>query len=245
MDRRTDEGIVLRRWEYSETSQTVAVLTREAGIVRGLAKGALRSGSAFSGGFEPVTRGNLGWIVKPSRELAILTEWMPMEVYWDARRHPSGHLAAIYAVDLVIRLLRDEDPHPDVFDALDQTLSSLAAPPSPSAHLLPFQWALLDAVGWRPEIERDVVSGDPIDESLDVVGFRPAAGGAVSVPQGGDWAVRRSTMNVLSRLDHGHLEEASESTQRASALLAAWARELLGEESEAMRLAFPELKALR
>jgi len=35
----TDDAVVLRVWDFSETSQTVALLTRARGSVRGLAKG--------------------------------------------------------------------------------------------------------------------------------------------------------------------------------------------------------------
>ena len=156
MARLTDTAIVLRRWEYSETSQTVSALSREHGLVRGLAKGAIRPGGSFSGGFEPVTRGHLGWMVKAGRDLAILTEWLLEEVYWPTRHNAEANRAAIYAVDLTARLLTDQDPHPIVFDALDQVLADLSCS---SAHLLTFQWTLLEAIGWRPVVEHDVVSG--------------------------------------------------------------------------------------
>ncbi|MCH7601829.1 MAG: recombination protein O N-terminal domain-containing protein, partial [Planctomycetes bacterium] len=35
-------AICIRRWDFSETSQTVSLFTSEAGIIRGLAKGAKR-----------------------------------------------------------------------------------------------------------------------------------------------------------------------------------------------------------
>ena len=44
-----DTAICIRRWDFSETSQTVSLLTREHGILRGLAKGAKREKGTFSG----------------------------------------------------------------------------------------------------------------------------------------------------------------------------------------------------
>ena len=38
----SDYAICIRRWDFSETSQTVSLFTRESGIIRGLAKGAKR-----------------------------------------------------------------------------------------------------------------------------------------------------------------------------------------------------------
>ena len=41
----TDNAICIRRWDYSETSQTVSLLLRNHGVIRGLVKGAKRPGS--------------------------------------------------------------------------------------------------------------------------------------------------------------------------------------------------------
>ncbi|MBT7352315.1 MAG: DNA repair protein RecO [Phycisphaerae bacterium] len=238
MARLTDTAIVLRRWEYSETSQTVSALSREYGLVRGLAKGAIRPGGSFSGGFEPVTRGHLGWMVKAGRELAILTEWLLEEVYWPTRHNAEANRAAIYAVDLTARLLTDQDPHPIVFDALDQVLADLSCS---SAHLLTFQWTLLEAIGWRPVVEHDVVSGEPLPADGHVFGFRTSAGGIVSVPAEGDWRVRRETIEVLQGCAVGTWGHGADVSRRASGLLAVYIRDLLGEHSEAMRHAFPAI----
>ncbi len=242
MARLTDDAIVLRRWEYSETSQTVAALSRTHGVVRGLAKGALRSGSAFSGGFEPMTRGHLGWLVKAGRELAILTEWMPSDVYWSSRQTPDANAAAIFAIDQVARLLTDEDPHPDVYDALDRVLREMTQPPGVHSHLLRFQWTLLQAVGWTPVVAHDVETGGHLELDQDVLGFRPSAGGVTSHAAESDWRVRRSTIERLQSLDGGTPIAGDPVTERSAALLAAWTRHVLGEESEAMRLAFPQLR---
>lgn len=239
----TDTAITLRRWEYSETSQTVALLTRDHGIVRGLAKGAMRPGGAFSGGFEPMTAGHLAWIHKPARELATLTEWHLEEVYWPLRQDVTLNRAALYAIDLTSRLLNDHDPHREVHDALHALLSCLPEPPCPEFHQLVFQWSVLKAVGWRPCVEHDTRTGDLLPEDLEVAGFSSIDGGVIAHPIEGDHRVRRTTIDLLGALDRGDLCEVPDPTmlRRASALLAVYTRDLLGDQSEAMRLAYPEV----
>ena len=58
-----DTAICLRCWDFSETSQTVSLLTREPGIIRGLAKGSRRDKGCFSGGFDPVHIGHVRMIL--------------------------------------------------------------------------------------------------------------------------------------------------------------------------------------
>ncbi len=242
MNRPTDAAIVLRRWEYSETSQTVSALSREHGVIRGLAKGALRPASPFSGGFEPMTRGHLGWIVKSGRALSILTEWMVEDVYWSTRRRPDSNRAALYAVDLAARLLTDHDPHPDVFDALDGVLTALGDAETPAIPLAAYQWSVLTTAGWRPVVGHDVRTGEPLAETEPVLGFRPSDGGAVSIAGPGDWPVRRETIEAMQAMEAGERPVDPVIVPRVSSLLAAYTRELLGEQSEAMRQAFPDLR---
>ena len=55
----SDSAICIRCWDYSETSQTVSLLTKENGLIRGIAKGSKRDKGPFSGGFDPLTRGHI------------------------------------------------------------------------------------------------------------------------------------------------------------------------------------------
>ena len=56
MSRFKDQAVCIRMIDWSETSQIVALLTREHGVLRGLAKGSKRMSpsaiSRFSGGIE-------------------------------------------------------------------------------------------------------------------------------------------------------------------------------------------------
>ena len=69
-----DIAVCVRHWDFSETSQTVSLLTREHGILRGLAKGSRRDKGDFSGGIDLLTCGEVIAIVKPSGAMATLTQ---------------------------------------------------------------------------------------------------------------------------------------------------------------------------
>ena len=60
----------------------------------------------------------------------------------------------------------------------------------------------------------------------------------------GLWRVRRSTIELLRGLDEsGRVDDADETTIRASRLLAAYLREIMGSEPNTMRLVFPDTPA--
>ncbi|MHC4946764.1 MAG: DNA repair protein RecO [Planctomycetota bacterium] len=241
----TDDAVCLRRWDFSETSQTVSLFGREHGVLRGLAKGAKRPHSRFSGGFDILTRGQVVAIVKPGRDLANLTEWNLVEVYRAVRERLEANRAGLYMADAVHHMLREHDPHPELFDVFVAALGELAVPGGAAPALLGFQWALLLASGYRPELDRDAATGAALPAAGATLAFSPGDGGvAADTGEPGRWRVRRATVDLLRRVAAGEPagSAAAEVVERANRLLAAYLRELLGQEPAAMRWMFGPLE---
>lgn len=243
----TDTAICIRRWDFSETSQTVSLFTREHGIIRGLAKGAKREKGNFSGGLDVLTRGEVVVNIKPpgsGRELALITAWHLQELYRVLRQNLRANRAALYMADLVHHMLQEQDPHPGVFDALAAALEELNDPKAIEPGLLRFQWALLSDTGYQPELRRDAQSGAALPED-GTLEFSARAGGLVSESQGEGWRVRRETIQALRTVAAGESIAAldEESIRRANRLLAAYCREIIGSEPPSMRWAFPEIQS--
>ena len=244
-----DNAICLRQWDYSETSQTVRLFSREHGILRGLAKGSRRDRSAFSGGFEPLTRGEIMAIVKRGRDLATLTEWKLEELFRPVHTNLTANRASMLMVDLVGRGLTDADPHPELFDALLAALRVVGTPGGAWRATLRLQWALLEATGVHPELSTDVQHGTPIDPSAEIIAFDPRSGGVTSEAADGltpgiprAWPVRQTTVDVLRKLAAGEPwspdDHDDETILRACRLLAVYQREVIGQEIPTLRWAF-------
>lgn len=180
---------MLRCWDFSETSQTVSLLTPGRGLLRGLAKGARRPKARFSGGFEPITRGQVLFFTKASTELATLTEWDLQEIYHHTRRELRAHLAALYFADVTHHGLSPEDPHPAVFLGLDAALHALADPGRVDAAALLFQLVFLIHTGYEPRLEWAGADGDG-DGDGDGAGAagagRSGSGGAAAAKKTGE-----------------------------------------------------------
>ena len=224
-----DEAVCIRHWDWSETSQTVSLLTRAHGIIRGLAKGARREKGAFSGGIELATLGELVAIVKPTGALATLVSWDLRETYSGVRRSLGAFHAGMYAIDLVHHSVTDGDPHPGLFGAVRTVLGALGADEQANERvLLEFQWALLTETGYRPDLGEVVVG--------EVALFSPDLGRVVAFGQDA-WRVRASTLALLSAMDGEGLGAGADPDQvrRANRLLAAYLRHVFGREVPSMR----------
>jgi DNA repair protein RecO (recombination protein O) len=227
----SDTAICLRCWDFSETSQTVSLLTKEHGMIRGLAKGSKRDNGAFSGGFDPLTRGSIVARLKTNSDLATLTEWNLEHVWWASRNNLDVNRGAIYMVDLVGRMLTDQDPHTNVYDTLLEALNRMDDGHDIDWPLLRFQWALLVETGYQPTLTTDC-------ENESVVAFSSKTGGVVEDTGEIDRVrVRKETVEVLRLLEDDKPMQPTEpqTIDRANRLLAHYLRDIIGKESAAMR----------
>ncbi len=237
-----DQAICIRHWDFSETSQTVSLFTRDHGTLRGLAKGARRDGGRFSGGIDLLARGELVAIVKPDRDLATLTDWDLQEVFWGLRATLRANHAGYYIADLVQQFFPDSAPHPTFFDALCDALRSAGSSRElTEPTLLRFQWRLLVEAGFQPRLEYPTKSAQ-----ASTLGFDPARGEVVGEGEvGPQWRVRRSTIECLRCLESESPIADESAARRAGSLLAAYVREVLQREPPTMRLVFPDLDGRR
>lgn len=231
-----DDALCIRHWDWSETSQTTVLFTKTNGIVRGLAKGAKRDKGKFSGGFDVLSRGEIGFILKREIELATLTEWDVRETFPKLRDNLQANRSAWYVVDMIGRMLPTADPHPGLYATTLEHLRNLQADVGHNLSLLRFQWSLLEETGWRPELK------DP-DPHAQTLAFDPI-GGRFTTDSGipTHWRIRRATILVLESLAlHKEPSTDDEGLNRANRLLAAHLRNVLGEEPMTMAAVFGKL----
>lgn len=255
-----DSAVCVRVWDWSETSQTAVLMTREHGMIRVLAKGSKRERSAFSGGLELCTQGRFAAIIKPNSDLSLLTLWDLEQPMLGIRQNLSAYHSAMLGVDLIPRLIQDHDPHPAVFDSLmhlldhcqqaylinndqakHQTLSMLAW----------YQWTVLVAIGAMPVVGYDVMTGEELQDA-EVFGFSAQLGGVTQDPitmlssndpnrtmTNGVWRVRAETIKIMHSLgenpDASRFSDCTEDQiTRVASLLGAYIRERTGTDIPAM-----------
>ena len=66
------DALILRTYKLGEADRIVVFLTRDRGKKRGVAKGARRPKSRYTGALEPLTRGEVAYFEREQRELVQL-----------------------------------------------------------------------------------------------------------------------------------------------------------------------------
>lgn len=177
----SDRCICLRKVEYSETSQILTLFAREHGRVQLIAKGAHRrtkiGASKFDGGVDLLDLGDAVFSHAPERELCPLCEWHLVDGHLELRRNLRAMHLACYAAELVNLLIEEHDPHPELFDRMQQTLQELGTPRLEESFLV-FLLDVLRETGYLPEVNACSQCGQ-ILEDRDRSFFSANRGGVV------------------------------------------------------------------
>ncbi len=180
MPMRKDRCICLRKFEYSETSQILALFGRELGMFRVIAKGAHRrtkaGASRFDGGIDLLDLGDAVMTDPATKELATLTEWKQVDGHLELRTNQRTLYLALYAAELTGLMMRESDPHPELFDLLMWVLAELSSERAEES-FVSFQLELLRQTGFMPELGVCVNCGQAIESGK--VYFSPQDGGIV------------------------------------------------------------------
>ncbi len=166
-----DSAVVLKRLDFSESSQVVVAYTRDHGKVHMIAKGARRSTrTRFSPGIDLLEEGAVVLSVRrPAQEqLAIVTEWKQVRLFSGLRESLPRLNAAQYAADILAGLTEVWDPHPPLYDGFIRTLAALTDADRVLVDVLEFQRLLLEQCGLLPRLDVCVACGRLPDASQDI-----------------------------------------------------------------------------
>jgi DNA repair protein RecO (recombination protein O) len=174
MKRTSDEpAFVLHRYDWSESSLILEVLTRQFGRVALVAKGAKRPSSNFRPVLLPLQPLRLAFGGDAEIRTLKSAEWTGGQVM------PTGDalLSGYYLNELLLRLLPRDDAHPRLFDAYAATVQVLGGEHAEALQpaLRAFELLLLREIGLLPVLDVQTATLVPLDDEAAYV-LRPEAG---------------------------------------------------------------------
>ena len=201
------EAIVLRTMDLGEADRVLTVLTPRLGKLRVIAKGVRRPRSRIGGGLQPFSDVQL--VLAVGRTWDVVTSSSLEDPHLGLRNDLHSTAAAWYLVELVDRFVEGAADTHEPFRVLAQGLSALDAGADVSREVVArwFELALLDAMGFRPELARCLECGSVIDPEGNA--YSPVGGG-VLCPQcahrsHGARSVSADALKVLRHLQRSSL----------------------------------------
>ncbi len=195
----TVEALVISHRNFGEADRLITLFSREAGKIRGMAKGVRKMGSRKAAYLEPfmhskisLARGKTFWIITQAdavKQYSLIAESL----------EKTGNAA--YIMELAERFTVEEEPAPRLFQLINQTIERIADTADAFIPLCYFEFRILDHAGFRPDLMNCVGCGKTITAQDQ---FFSAEQGGVICPHCGTHYqnVRRVSMDALRYLRH-------------------------------------------
>lgn len=146
-----EPAFVLHRYDWSESSLILELLTRHHGRIATVAKGAKKPSSNFRPVLLPLQPLHVAFGGDAEIRTLKSAEWLGGQVM------PTGEalLSGYYLNELLLRLLARDDPHPALFDVYAAAVRVLAAdqPAMLQPALRAFELLLLREIGLLPTLD--------------------------------------------------------------------------------------------
>jgi DNA repair protein RecO (recombination protein O) len=158
-----EPAFVLHRYDWSESSLILEVLTRHHGRIAVVARGAKKPSSNFRPVLLPLQPLHIAFGGDAEIRTLKGAEWVGGQVM------PTGEalLSGYYLNELLLRLLARDDPHPALFDVYAAAVRLLASdePLALQPALRAFELLLLREIGLLPTLDAQTGTLAPLDPS--------------------------------------------------------------------------------
>ena len=155
------EAIVLKRFDFGDTSQVAHLLTAREGRVSVLAKGVKKPNPTLKGPIDLFHFARVKYRRRRGAELALLTRYEPITGFPDLRRSLERLYSAFYLTELFHVVSPEGDADPAVFALLGRALEALeeADIRSVPAVTVATELGFLERAGFAPPFDRCALCG--------------------------------------------------------------------------------------
>jgi len=147
------EAIILRSIKYGDSSRIITAYTRDPGMTTRIAKGARGPKPRFRSAIEVMTRSQLVYYRKESRDIQMLSQADALDNHPGIQSDQHKLMLGFAVIEFVSAAIRGEEAHEEIFDLLKDTLSLLdGAERNPANILLRFLIRFSDELGFALDL---------------------------------------------------------------------------------------------
>lgn len=172
-------AVLLRAHAYGETSRILRFYTRDQGLLSVMARGVRTRAGKGTMVLDTFATGELNAYVRPQRDLHTMKDFTCTRPRTALGSHVLRFAGASAVGELVVAHT-DQEPHPEIFQALEASLDSVEESPVEriAAACISGIWRVVVAFGFSPELDTCVRCGATLPAE-EVARFDLAAGGMV------------------------------------------------------------------
>lgn len=167
-------AIVLRQRRLGDADKILTLYTAAHGKLDAVVKGVRKTKSRMAGHVEPLTQANIQ--LARGKTLDVVTQVETVESFAPLRADLERMSRGLYACELIDKFTEPREPHIDLYHLLAATLGRIATRDDYETPVRFHEMALLDIMGYRPELEACVACRNKL---ADGANFWSAAAGGV------------------------------------------------------------------
>ena len=173
------EAIVVRTWPFGEADLIVSFFTREHGVLRGVARHAMRSRRRFGGALEPMTHVRATWVERPRQDVVRIDR---LEILWSPLREPVNYArltALAFVAEVLEGALPERAPEDDVFRLALAVATRMGGGNRVNLPATYFALWITRLLGWMPDLNVCAVTGVSLRGAREVF-YSPLRDGVMS-----------------------------------------------------------------
>ena len=147
------EGIVLKAFDFRETSRIATFFTRDFGKVKGILKGIRKDPKKFGSSVEKFSVNDIVYYQHRNSDLHLVSHCDMKDFYPGLRRDLERMTAASYAAELIDTLMPAEEQSLEIYHLMQAFLRCLQSTKDVSKLVQTFQIKILSLSGFRPHLE--------------------------------------------------------------------------------------------
>ncbi len=156
---RSDEALVLKTYDYRETSKICVFFTKAMGKMKGVLKGIRRDHKKFGSNVDIFSLNDIVFYWHPDSEMHLVGQCDLTDYYFPVRQDIRRMMAASYMTELVDKLMPLEEPGPTVYRLLLRYLESLKTVSDVDKLVHILQVKVLQESGFKPHLDSCVQCG--------------------------------------------------------------------------------------
>ena len=147
------EGIVLKTFDFRETSRIATFFTRDFGKVKGVLKGIRRDPQKFGSSVEKFSVNDIVYYQYRNSDLHLVSHCDMKDFFSGFRRDLERMTAASYASELIDALMPPEEENLEIYELTQAFLKSLQTTRDVGKLVQTFQIKILSLSGFQPHLE--------------------------------------------------------------------------------------------
>jgi DNA repair protein RecO (recombination protein O) len=160
------QAIVLKRFDFRETSQIATFFTRDHGKVKGVLKGIRKDHKKFGSSLDQFSVNHIVYYTHRDSDLHLVSQCDLKSFFFKIRQDVKRTLAASYVLELVDSIMPAEEKNTEVYDLMIRYLTELEDTEDVGKLVHIFQIKILLLSGFRPFLDSCVVCQSKITPKM-------------------------------------------------------------------------------